>query len=164
MFGCVGGATHNQPSFAFMVMSKAETALVIRQCLIFYTFCHLKTMAKLSWTYLIRMKDGLLFDISAPCMLFKNPKCTCNHIFPYGFLFIFCLICKHLLFSLTRTCSQSAVLKEAIDDLEWPGSSIQITLQPDPPSVTFRGEGHGDLQVSWHLFLLNACIMHLLFS
>lgn len=43
---------------------------------------------------------------------------------------------------------QSAALKEAIDDLEWPGSSIQIKLQPDPPSVTFRGEGHGDLEVS----------------
>jgi len=42
---------------------------------------------------------------------------------------------------------QSAALKEAIDDLEWPGSSIKITLQPVPPSVTFRGEGHGDLQV-----------------
>lgn len=44
---------------------------------------------------------------------------------------------------------QSAALKEAIDDLEWPGSNIQITLEPDPPSVTFRGEGHGDLQVSF---------------
>ncbi|KAL0331760.1 UNVERIFIED_CONTAM: hypothetical protein Sangu_1721500 [Sesamum angustifolium] len=42
---------------------------------------------------------------------------------------------------------QSAALKEAIDDLEWPGSSIQIKLQPAPPSVIFRGEGHGDLQV-----------------
>lgn len=42
---------------------------------------------------------------------------------------------------------QSAALKEAIDDLEWPGSSIQIILQPVPPSITFRGEGHGDLQV-----------------
>lgn len=49
---------------------------------------------------------------------------------------------------------QSAALKEAIDDLEWPGSSIQIKLQPVPPSVSFRGEGHGDLQVSAqaHLF------------
>lgn len=43
---------------------------------------------------------------------------------------------------------QSAALKEAIDDLEWPGSSIQIKLQPVPPSVSFKGEGHGDLQVS----------------
>lgn len=42
---------------------------------------------------------------------------------------------------------QSAALKEAIDDLEWPGSSIQISLQPVPPSVIFKGEGHGDLQV-----------------
>lgn len=42
---------------------------------------------------------------------------------------------------------KSAALKEAIDDLEWPGSSIKITLHPVPPSVTFRGEGHGDLQI-----------------
>ncbi|XP_077243139.1 PCNA domain-containing protein [Tasmannia lanceolata] len=42
---------------------------------------------------------------------------------------------------------KSAVLKEVIDDLEWPCSSIQISIQPDPPSVTFRGEGHGDLQI-----------------
>ncbi|PIA34009.1 hypothetical protein AQUCO_03900121v1 [Aquilegia coerulea] len=44
---------------------------------------------------------------------------------------------------------KSAALKEAIDDLEWPGSSIQIVLQPDPPCVQFRGEGHGDLQIDF---------------
>ncbi|XP_031493921.1 LOW QUALITY PROTEIN: uncharacterized protein LOC116260009 [Nymphaea colorata] len=44
---------------------------------------------------------------------------------------------------------KSAVLKEAIDDLEWPGSGIQIVLNPDPPSVTLRGEGHGDLQIDF---------------
>lgn len=44
---------------------------------------------------------------------------------------------------------KSAALKEAIDDLDWPGSSIQITLQPTPPSVTFRAEGHGDLQIDF---------------
>ncbi|EPS59660.1 hypothetical protein M569_15145, partial [Genlisea aurea] len=42
---------------------------------------------------------------------------------------------------------KSAALKEVIDDLEWPGSSIEIKLQPTPPSVIFRGEGHGDLQI-----------------
>ncbi|CAL1376170.1 unnamed protein product [Linum trigynum] len=42
---------------------------------------------------------------------------------------------------------KSAALKEAIDDLEWPGSSIRINLKPAPPSVSFRGEGHGDLQI-----------------
>ncbi|KAJ4849563.1 hypothetical protein Tsubulata_045810 [Turnera subulata] len=42
-----------------------------------------------------------------------------------------------------------AALKEAIDDLEWPGSSIEIILKPLPPSVTFRGEGHGDLQIDF---------------
>lgn len=44
---------------------------------------------------------------------------------------------------------QSAALKEAIEDLEWPGSSIQITMEPDPPSVTLRAEGHGDLQIDF---------------
>lgn len=44
---------------------------------------------------------------------------------------------------------KSAALKEAIDDLEWPGSSIQIILQPVPPSVIFKGEGHGDLQIDF---------------
>ncbi|KAL6556247.1 hypothetical protein OROGR_005535 [Orobanche gracilis] len=44
---------------------------------------------------------------------------------------------------------KSAALKEAIDDLEWPGSSIQIKLQPSPPAVIFRGEGHGDLQYKY---------------
>ncbi|XP_075496605.1 LOW QUALITY PROTEIN: uncharacterized protein LOC142533651 [Primulina tabacum] len=47
---------------------------------------------------------------------------------------------------------KSAALKEAIDDLEWPGSSIQINLQPSPPSVVFRGEGHGDLQIDFNYY------------
>lgn len=44
---------------------------------------------------------------------------------------------------------KSAALKEALDDLEWPGSSIEITVSPVPPVVTFRGEGHGDLQIEF---------------
>ncbi|KAK3128291.1 hypothetical protein QOZ80_6BG0459490 [Eleusine coracana subsp. coracana] len=44
---------------------------------------------------------------------------------------------------------KSAILKESIDDLEWPGSSIQIQMQPDPPSVILKGEGHGDLQIEY---------------
>ncbi|OMO93338.1 Rad1/Rec1/Rad17 [Corchorus olitorius] len=48
---------------------------------------------------------------------------------------------------------KSAALKEAIDDLEWPGSSIQIILQPVPPSVTFKGEGHGDLQIDFMYYV-----------
>ncbi|KAL7123624.1 hypothetical protein ACP275_01G117400 [Erythranthe tilingii] len=47
---------------------------------------------------------------------------------------------------------KSAALKEAIDDLEWPGSSIQIKLQPTPPSVIFRAEGHGDLQIEFNYY------------
>ncbi|KAL4340659.1 hypothetical protein GQ457_08G025040 [Hibiscus cannabinus] len=48
---------------------------------------------------------------------------------------------------------KSAALKEAIDDLEWPGSSIQIIVQPDPPCVTFKGEGHGDLQIDFTYYV-----------
>ncbi|KAK9928016.1 hypothetical protein M0R45_025173 [Rubus argutus] len=48
---------------------------------------------------------------------------------------------------------KSAALKEAIDDLEWPGSSIEISLQPNPPTVTFRGEGHGDLQIDFTYYV-----------
>ncbi|CAE6190545.1 unnamed protein product [Arabidopsis arenosa] len=44
---------------------------------------------------------------------------------------------------------KSAALKEAIDDLEWPGSSVQISLQKEPTCVIFRGEGHGDLQIDF---------------
>ncbi|XP_015902823.2 uncharacterized protein LOC107435709 [Ziziphus jujuba] len=56
---------------------------------------------------------------------------------------------------------KSAALKEAIDDLEWPGSSILITLQPVPPTVTLRGNGHEDLQIDFMCYvnadLLMAC-------
>lgn len=48
---------------------------------------------------------------------------------------------------------KSAALKEAIEDLEWPGSSIKITLEPDPPSVSLRAEGHGDLQIDFMYYV-----------
>ncbi|XP_039056261.1 uncharacterized protein LOC120199138 isoform X3 [Hibiscus syriacus] len=48
---------------------------------------------------------------------------------------------------------KSAALKEAMDDLEWPGSSIEIIVQPDPPCVTFKGEGHGDLQIDFTYYV-----------
>ncbi|XP_019256872.1 PREDICTED: uncharacterized protein LOC109235271 [Nicotiana attenuata] len=57
--------------------------------------------------------------------------------------FVFCKVLNARFFEV------SAALKEAIDDLEWPGSSIHLILQPTPPSVTFRGEGHGDLQIDF---------------
>ncbi|KAL2901334.1 Cell cycle checkpoint protein RAD1 [Bienertia sinuspersici] len=53
---------------------------------------------------------------------------------------------------------KSSALKEAIDDLEWPGSSIKITVQPNPPSVTLRGEGHGDLQIDF-LYYVNTDLL-----
>ncbi|CAH2078741.1 unnamed protein product [Thlaspi arvense] len=55
------------------------------------------------------------------------------------------------LFQMVLLTYQSSALKEAIDDLEWPGSSVQISLQKSPPCVTFRGEGHGDLRTVYTL-------------
>ncbi|KAK6119496.1 hypothetical protein DH2020_046759 [Rehmannia glutinosa] len=54
--------------------------------------------------------------------------------------------------SMLRANEPATALKEAIDDLEWPGSSIQIKLQPTPPSVIFKGEGHGDLQIDFNYY------------
>ncbi|MED6208794.1 hypothetical protein PIB30_048525 [Stylosanthes scabra] len=53
---------------------------------------------------------------------------------------------------------KSAALKEAIEDLEWPGSSIEVILEPDPPSVTLRAEGHGDLQIDF-LYYANSDLL-----
>ncbi|KAK9145774.1 hypothetical protein Sjap_005677 [Stephania japonica] len=39
---------------------------------------------------------------------------------------------------------KSSALKKAIDDLQWPGSSIQITLRQSPPRVSFTAEAGGD--------------------
>eukprot|EP00850_Spirogloea_muscicola_P001171 SM000004S15041 [mRNA] locus=s4:924473:926130:- [translate_table: standard] len=44
----------------------------------------------------------------------------------------------------------SAALKEAIEDLEWPGASVQVIATPVPPTVSFRCEGAGDLQIDMH--------------
>ncbi|KAI3994297.1 hypothetical protein MKX01_012554 [Papaver californicum] len=56
---------------------------------------------------------------------------------------------------------KSAALKEAVDDLEWPGASIQITLVPEPPCVTFRGEGHGDLQIDFMYYANTDLLMNM---
>lgn len=39
------------------------------------------------------------------------------------------------------------ILKEAIDDLEWPGGSVQITMQRDPAKLTLKSTGNGSLEV-----------------
>ncbi|CAM6100899.1 unnamed protein product [Calypogeia fissa] len=53
----------------------------------------------------------------------------------------------------TSFAVKSAALKDAIEDLEWPGASISLTMCPNPPRVIFKGEGHGDLEIQ---FLYNA--------
>lgn len=75
-----------------------------------------------------------VFPVFSSCLHFSQED---------GLLSILLRLC--LIFS--SPWAQSAVLKEAIDDVEWPGSSIQLLLQPQPPLVSFRGEGHGDIQV-----------------
>ncbi|XP_078440084.1 PCNA domain-containing protein [Wolffia australiana] len=53
---------------------------------------------------------------------------------------------------------RTSALKEAIDDLEWPSSTVQILLQPEPPCVVLKGEGHGDLQIEFPHYV-NSCLL-----
>ncbi|KAK4368774.1 hypothetical protein RND71_012566 [Anisodus tanguticus] len=80
------------------------------------------------------------------------PRKSLNNLSEVSLLHVFTSVkCRELIYEMCSSSfivSQSA-LKEAIDDLEWPGSSIHLILQPTPPSVTFRGEGHGDLQIDF---------------
>ncbi len=39
------------------------------------------------------------------------------------------------------------ILKEAIEDLEWPGSSVTIRLQRDPARISLKASGNGSLEV-----------------
>ncbi|CAI7895274.1 unnamed protein product, partial [Closterium sp. NIES-53] len=38
---------------------------------------------------------------------------------------------------------RSGALKELIEDLEWPGASVRISISPQPAGVTFLAQGHG---------------------
>ncbi|KAI3696024.1 hypothetical protein L1987_79033 [Smallanthus sonchifolius] len=46
-----------------------------------------------------------------------------------------------------ETMGRSLEQNENVD--KFTGSSIQLTLQPVPPSVTFKGKGHGELQINF---------------
>lgn len=43
-----------------------------------------------------------------------------------------------------------ALLKEAVDDLEWAsgGSAVQLHMRRDPPLVTLSAHGAGDLKIT----------------
>ncbi|WIA42473.1 hypothetical protein OEZ86_008467 [Tetradesmus obliquus] len=42
---------------------------------------------------------------------------------------------------------KGALLKEAVDDLEWPGGSVAIRLSRDPPALSMAAAGTGALEV-----------------
>lgn len=44
---------------------------------------------------------------------------------------------------------RSNLLKEAVEDLEWPGGSVRLSLSPHPPTVTLMAEGQGKLQIEF---------------
>ncbi len=39
------------------------------------------------------------------------------------------------------------LLREAVEDLEWPGGAVEVVLQQDPPRLTMAASGHGALEV-----------------
>jgi cell cycle checkpoint protein len=45
------------------------------------------------------------------------------------------------------TCCPGALLKEAVDDLEWPGGSVVIKLTRDPAAISMVARGTGSLEV-----------------
>jgi hypothetical protein len=40
------------------------------------------------------------------------------------------------------------LLKEAVDDLEWPGGSVVVKLTRDPAAISMVAQGTGSLEVS----------------
>ncbi|KAL5549424.1 hypothetical protein UlMin_004655 [Ulmus minor] len=55
-----------------------------------------------------------------------------------------------ILYSGVALLGCSILFFEAIDDIEWPGASIQITLQPTPPSIDFMYYANADLLIAFH--------------
>lgn len=39
------------------------------------------------------------------------------------------------------------LLREAVEDLEWPGGAVEVVLQQDPPRLILAASGHGALEV-----------------
>ena len=39
------------------------------------------------------------------------------------------------------------MLKEAVEDLEWPGGPMELVLIREPPRVLLASSGHGALEV-----------------
>lgn len=40
-----------------------------------------------------------------------------------------------------------SLLKEAVEDLEWPGSAVAVKLVQDPPTISLSAHGTGSLEV-----------------
>ena len=45
-------------------------------------------------------------------------------------------------------------MKEAIEDLEWSGGAVKLSLRRDPQRLTLASSGNGDLEVLSHVTLL----------
>lgn len=48
-------------------------------------------------------------------------------------------------------------MKEAVEDLEWPGSSVAVKLTQDPPALSLSAHGTGSLEVGV-LLLVVVCV------
>ena len=47
----------------------------------------------------------------------------------------------------TSFCVRSVLLREAVEDLEWPGGSVTLSVDRNPPRVEFLSSGAGSLSV-----------------
>ena len=48
-----------------------------------------------------------------------------------------------------RLCVQSSTLRELVDDMDWAGAPVCITMRSEPPALSFSAHGQvvGDLKV-----------------
>jgi hypothetical protein len=55
--------------------------------------------------------------------------------------------CCYAVASLTPSANAGGLLKEAVDDLEWPGGSVVVKLTRDPAAIGMVARGTGSLEV-----------------
>lgn len=58
-----------------------------------------------------------------------------------------CVPCASAPVPLTFLLCAGGLLKEAVDDLEWPGGSVSIRLNRDPAGISMAATGTGSLEV-----------------
>lgn len=85
--------------------------------------------------WLTNAEDGAILPLTVQFLTALLPHCC---VLPCG-------IVPHC-----AACTAGSLLKEAIEDLEWPGSAVAVKLTRDPPAISLTAHGTGSLEVNMH--------------